>query len=235
MNRRNVITSFGIAAGLLTAACGTTSTGPIESEEELQGGGILEINLQVNPENRGSAANVFQTYLQPFLDTADGATSKRLLIRDEEVQVLHGFETKAQADGYLESELFNEDVVKALAPFLAGPPEVRVYDKLAVEPRPEGQAGAILEITLDIDAKKRESAAGVYLKYRDPFLDTIDGAVSKDLVIRQEDVQVIHGFTTKAAASAYLESDLFQQDVVSALSEMLNKAPDVRIFSVFQE
>jgi len=51
----------------------------------------LEITLQVDAANRAAAAGVYQQYKQPFLDTVDGATSKELLVRDEDVQVLHGF------------------------------------------------------------------------------------------------------------------------------------------------
>ncbi|MGZ2359841.1 hypothetical protein LRE75_24560 [Streptomyces sp. 372A] len=65
---------------------------------------------------------------QPFLDTAPGATTKDLLVRDEDVQVLHGFRTVADAQAYLASELFACDVVGGLSPLLKAEPDVRVYD-----------------------------------------------------------------------------------------------------------
>ena len=56
------------------------------------------------------------------------------------------------------------------------------------------QVKAYLQITLDISDENRPAAAKVYNDYRRPFLDTIEGAVSKNLLIRTEDVQVLHGF-----------------------------------------
>ncbi|MGV9503547.1 hypothetical protein ACWDQ0_35305 [Streptomyces sp. NPDC003642] len=90
----------------------------------------LEITLQVDPVNRVAAAGVYEKYKQPFLDTVPGATSKELLVRDEDVQVLHGFRTVADAEAYLASELFTRDVVGGLSPLLKAAPDVRVYDTL---------------------------------------------------------------------------------------------------------
>jgi Holliday junction resolvase len=53
--------------------------------------------------------------------------SKKLLVRGEDVQVLHGFSSEADAKAYLKSELFNNDVVVGLKPFLQDKPEVRIY------------------------------------------------------------------------------------------------------------
>lgn len=91
---------------------------------------------------------------------------------------------------------------------------------------------AYLQITLDISNENRAAAAGVYQKYKAPFLNTIEGAMSKELLIRNEDVQVLHGFATVSQAQAYLSSGLFTQDVVVALKPYLNSAPDVRIYDV---
>ncbi|MFD7281706.1 hypothetical protein ACFV80_32900 [Streptomyces sp. NPDC059862] len=88
----------------------------------------LEITLQVEPPNRVAAAGVYEKYKQPFLDTVPGAISKQLLVRDEDVQVLHGFQTAADAKAYLASDLFTRDVVGGLSPLLKAAPEVRVYD-----------------------------------------------------------------------------------------------------------
>ena len=89
---------------------------------------------------------------------------------------------------------------------------------------------AYLQITLDISNENRAAAAGIYKKYKTPFLTTIDGATSKELLIRDQDVQVLHGFKTVAQAQAYLNSPLFTQDVVAGLKPYLNSAPDVRIY-----
>ena len=103
----------------------------------------------------------------------------------------------------------------------------------AFKPDSKKVAGAFLEITLKVNEADRASAAGVYLKYKQPFLTKIKGAVSKDLLIRTDDVQVLHGFETVADAEAYLKSDLFNNDVVTALKPYLQAEPEVRIYSVF--
>ena len=90
----------------------------------------LEITLQIEAGNRVLAAGVYDKFKQPFLTTVPGATSKQLLVRDEDVQVLHGFETVGDAGAYLESELFTRDVVGGLSPLLTAAPEVRIYDSL---------------------------------------------------------------------------------------------------------
>lgn len=92
---------------------------------------------------------------------------------------------------------------------------------------------AYLEITLKITTEHRERAAGVYLKYKKPFLKQIDGATSKELLIRTEDVQVIHGFESETEAKAYLTTELFENDVVRELKPLLESNPEVRIYSVF--
>ncbi|MEV7391843.1 MULTISPECIES: hypothetical protein [unclassified Streptomyces] len=89
---------------------------------------------------------------------------------------------------------------------------------------------AYLEITLQVDPANRVAAAGVYEKYKQPFPATVPGATSKELLVRDEDVQVLHGFQTVADAKAYLESDLFTRDVVGGLSPLLKSAPDVRVY-----
>ena len=91
---------------------------------------------------------------------------------------------------------------------------------------------AYLQITLDISTQNRAAAAGVYQQYKATFLATIDGATTKELLVREQDVQVLHGFNTAAQAEAYLSSDLFTRDVVEALAPFLNAAPEIRIYSV---
>lgn len=87
----------------------------------------LEITLKVDDADRASAAGVYSQYKAPFLENIKGATSKELLIRNEDVQVLHGFESAEDAQNYLSSELFNNDVVTALKPYLKDIPDVRIY------------------------------------------------------------------------------------------------------------
>jgi hypothetical protein len=54
-----------------------------------------------------------------------------LLVRDEDVEVLHGFDTAEQASAYLTSPLFTSDVVGALEPLLDAAPDVRIYQAAA--------------------------------------------------------------------------------------------------------
>lgn len=88
----------------------------------------LEITLKVDEADRPAAAGVYRQYKQPFLDTITGATSKELLVRDEDVQVLHGFATTEDAKAYLSTELFTHDVVGKLAPLLKADPQICIYE-----------------------------------------------------------------------------------------------------------
>ena len=90
---------------------------------------FLEITLKVAPENRAQAGGVYTRYRQPFLSNTPGAESKDLLMRAEDVQVLHGFDSKANAEKYLTSTLFQKDVVPALKPWLLADPDVRIYER----------------------------------------------------------------------------------------------------------
>ena len=91
---------------------------------------------------------------------------------------------------------------------------------------------AYLEITMQIAPANRPAAAKVYLNYRAPFLSNITGALSKELLVRDLDVQVIHGFDSPEHAQAYLTSDLFKNDVAPSLQPLWSAAPDVRIYTV---
>lgn len=86
----------------------------------------LEITLTIDSENR-AAALIYKKYKQPFLESIKGASSKELLMRDEDVQVLHGFDTVENASAYLKSEIFNNDVVRELAPLLSANPDIKIY------------------------------------------------------------------------------------------------------------
>ena len=90
----------------------------------------LQITMKIAPANRPAAAGVYQRYRAPFLDTVAGARSKELLLRDDDVQVLHGFDTQEHASAYLKSGLFTADVVGALKPLLDAAPEVRIYQQV---------------------------------------------------------------------------------------------------------
>ncbi len=91
---------------------------------------------------------------------------------------------------------------------------------------------AYLEITMKIEEKNRPAAAQVYTDYRGPFLKEIPGALTKDLLIREEDVQVLHGFDNADHAKAYLNSEMFQKDVFVGLQPLWSADPDVKIYTV---
>lgn len=91
---------------------------------------------------------------------------------------------------------------------------------------------AYLEITMVIDGANRPAAVKVYTDYRQPFLDQIKGALTKELLVRDEDVQVLHGFDSVENAKAYLDSDMFKNDVFVGLKPLWSVNPDVKIYSV---
>ncbi len=94
------------------------------------------------------------------------------------------------------------------------------------------KVSAYLEITMKIDEVNRPAAAGVYNEYRQPFLDTIKGALTKELLVREEDVQVLHGFDSLENAKAYLSSEMFKNDVFVGLKPTWSAEPDVKIYVV---
>jgi hypothetical protein len=110
------------ASGLLIAA---TLAVPTMS---FAGKAYLEITLKVDPQDRAAAGAIYTKYKKPFLTQIAGAKSKELLVRDDDVQVLHGFASRKQAEAYLGSALFTKDVVSGLKPLLKADPEVRIYE-----------------------------------------------------------------------------------------------------------
>ena len=88
----------------------------------------LEITLKIDMENRPHAGEVYSRYKQPFLSDVPGAQSKELLLRSEDVQVLHGFDSTTSAENYLSTRFFQEDVVTALKPYLKADPDIRIYE-----------------------------------------------------------------------------------------------------------
>ena len=87
----------------------------------------LQVTMTIDPADRAAGARIYSDYKQEVLDTVPGAESKELLVRDEDVQVLHGFETVEQAGAYLTSELFTAKVVPGLTPLFKADPDIRVY------------------------------------------------------------------------------------------------------------
>jgi hypothetical protein len=107
---------------------GVRRVSPLRGIKEQAMTAFLEITMKISPEKRPQAGGVYTKYRQPFLSGIPGAKSKELLLRAEDVQVLHGFDSKANAENYLGSELFQKDVVAALKPCLLADPEIRIYE-----------------------------------------------------------------------------------------------------------
>ncbi len=93
-------------------------------------GAYLEIDLKISEKNRPAAAEIYKKYKQPFLTQIKQSKSKALLINEAGVQVLHGFETIEAAQAYLKSDLFQNDVVRELKPFLDAAPEISVFQAM---------------------------------------------------------------------------------------------------------
>lgn len=94
------------------------------------------------------------------------------------------------------------------------------------------KVSAYLEITMKIDNGNRPAAAQIYTDYKGPFLAEIKGALTKDLLIRDEDVQVLHGFDSVENATAYLSSEMFKNDVFTGLQPLWSADPEVKIYTV---
>ena len=94
------------------------------------------------------------------------------------------------------------------------------------------KVSAYLEITMKIGEAERPAAARVYNDYRGPFLEQIPGALTKELLIRGENVQVLHGFDSAEHARDYLDSEMFKNDVFVGLKPLWSAEPDVKIYSV---
>lgn len=90
----------------------------------------LQVIMTIDSENRPAAAKVYNDYRQPFLDTVKGALTKECLIRDEDVQVIHGFDSLEHAKAYLDTELFTTKVAPGLQPTWAANPDIRFYEVL---------------------------------------------------------------------------------------------------------
>lgn len=91
---------------------------------------------------------------------------------------------------------------------------------------------AYLQVTMTIPEKNRKEAAEVYFDYKKPFLSTIPGAESKQLLCNDQYVQVLHGFDSVEHAKAYLKSDMFTKHVFPGLKPTWTSDPEVRIFMV---
>ena len=82
------------------------------------------------------------------------------------------------------------------------------------------QVKAYLQVIMTIDPENRAAAAKVYNDYRQPFLDTVEGALTKECLIRDEH------------AKAYLDTELFTTKVFPGLKPTWAADPDIRFYEV---
>ena len=87
----------------------------------------LQVTMVIPEKNRAAAAKVYTDYREPFLKSIPCAEAKDFLIRDEDVQVLHDFDSVEHAKAYLNSEMFTQHVFPGLKPTWTEDPEVRIY------------------------------------------------------------------------------------------------------------
>ncbi|WP_312191976.1 hypothetical protein [Sphingobacterium sp.] len=88
----------------------------------------LQITLKINAAEKGKISGVYDRFKTSFLDQINGATSNELLIGEEYFQLLYGFHTREDAQAFLSTELYNNDILIALKPLMLNNPEIRIYD-----------------------------------------------------------------------------------------------------------
>jgi hypothetical protein len=89
-----------------------------------------------------------------------------------------------------------------------------------------------VQVTLAIPESRREEAiTRIFLPARQRFLDRSPGAVSMDLLVREEDVQLLHGFDTFENSRVYLDSGFFR-DLIGQLGETAEKEPVTALYNV---
>ena len=69
----------------------------------------------------------------------------------------------------------------------------------------------------------KTQAQAFYAKYKESFLKTIAGAKSKELLVRDEDVQVLHGFGSVGRANAYLKPNFLKKTSCASLARCLTR------------
>lgn len=78
-------------------------------------------------ENLYNIYSLYRGFIQSMLTIMYKSSIWLLLVRDEDVQVLHGFDSVEHAQAYLTSKMFTKQVAPALQPTWAGEPEIKIY------------------------------------------------------------------------------------------------------------
>jgi len=93
-------------------------------------------------------------------------------------------------------------------------------------------AKAYLDILLTIQGIDRAGVTAVYNLYKEPFLETVNGALSNELLIHIDDLRIIHGFKSMEDAQYYLLSKFFTSDYITSLKPYIIGNPNVKIYEV---
>ena len=123
----------------------------------------LQITMQISEANRPAAVKVYR--LSPaVLDTIEAALTKDLLVRDEDVQVLHGFDSVERAKGLPGKRPVQRRRRNRLGPYVGRRPQHRrVRGRIA--PYPFGAESANLSASLVL---ARAPHLGALLVWRTP-------------------------------------------------------------------
>jgi heme-degrading monooxygenase HmoA len=92
----------------------------------------LQITLNVSLHKRKDALAKYYLYRDTILQTVNGIKTMELLMREDDFQVLHIFDSKDNANAYQTSDFFINDVMGALKPLLEGDPYIRIYQTVEV-------------------------------------------------------------------------------------------------------
>ena len=88
----------------------------------------LQIVLKANSSSRGELTNTYNKLRDLFPEQIKGAKTQELLLSDEEVQLLYGFDTFEDAEAFLSTELYNNIILPALKPLISNNPEIKIYN-----------------------------------------------------------------------------------------------------------
>ncbi|WP_104381543.1 hypothetical protein [Sphingobacterium sp. HMA12] len=90
----------------------------------------LQITLKINNSDKGAVSGIYDKFRDSFLDQVKGATSIELLIGNGYIQLLHVFDTAEDAQAFLSTELYNNEILLALKSLMVDTPMISVYSVL---------------------------------------------------------------------------------------------------------
>jgi len=93
-------------------------------------------------------------------------------------------------------------------------------------------AKAYLDIILTIQGLDRAGVTAVYNLYKEPFLKTVNGALSDELLIHIDDLRILQGFKSREDAQCYFLSKFCTSDFITSLKPDIIGNPNVKIYEV---